>query len=62
MNIEIINGKRVDSDGEDSLEEFLRREERDWFENRTEEAEKTGLSAEAAQRMKELHAEAMKGE
>jgi hypothetical protein len=62
MTIEIVNKQMPDSNREDSFEKFLQEVERSWLESITREAKKKGLSAEAAQRIKELHEEAMKGE
>lgn len=62
MTIEIVNKQMPDSSREDSFEKFLQEVERSWFESMLREAEKKGLSAEAAKQILELHEAAMKGE
>ena len=47
---------------EDDFLEFLQEEEKNWLKNRAKEAEGTGLSAEAAEQILELHKEAMGNE
>ncbi len=62
MNREIVNEQISVSNEDDSLDEFLEEQAKNWLEDRTREAEETGLSAEAAQWILELHKGAMKGE